>query len=118
MKRSARALIGAVGCVLVGAGCSVAGSWRLVSVDPPGAPFPIESLTLDARDQYTATCIQAGRVRTETGEYQWNGRSLSVRAEGMGGRTYPAKLQPGGHLVLTHIQGGVKIVATLAKVNP
>ncbi len=100
---------------VAGTGCSIAGSWQRVAVDPPGAPFPIDHVTFDRNDNYTATWSHDGRPRTSTGRYHWNGFKLDVAQEAKMPRSYRARLRLDGKLVLTYEEGGAKVMATLEK---
>ena len=100
------------------AGCSINGSWQLVTMDPPGVPFPLDIVTFDEDHGYTATHTQKGEPITTTGRYQWNGRNrLEIAQEGRQPLTYRAKRRFDGTLVLTFQEGDNKVTATLAKVD-
>ncbi len=104
-------------CALVGTGCSIAGSWKRVAVDPPGVPFPVDHVTFDRDDNYTATWSHEGRARTSTGRYHWNGFKLDVMQEEGLPRSYRGRLRLDGTLVLTYEERGAKVTATLEKVE-
>ncbi len=104
-----------IACALATAGCSIAGSWRTVSTEPPGVTFPINTLTLDGDGNYTATWIVKDETRTDTGFYRWDGFTLDVEQAGSMPRSYGARLRLNGNLLLTHRQGNARAVATLVK---
>ncbi len=105
-------------CVGAVAGCSIAGSWKRIAVDPPGVPFPVDYVTFDHNDNYTATWTYEGKTRTSTGRYHWNGFSLEVLQTGSQPRKYRARRQLDGKLVLTYEEGAAKATATLQRVGP
>jgi len=45
----------ALGFAIPLGGCSVAGTWKTVDIQPHGSPFPISQMTLDEQGKYTAT---------------------------------------------------------------
>ena len=114
MRRIATTLIALGGAVALG-GCSIAGSWRVVSTEPPGAPFPVAVLTLDPNNTYTATGSNDARPRTTTGQYRWNGSRLDVLETGKVPRSYQARRRFDGSLVLTYEERGARVSATLVR---
>ena len=104
-------------CLLAFFGCSIAGSWQRVAVDPPGVPFPLDHVTFDRDNNYTATWSQQERARTSTGRYKWNGFKLDIMERGSMPRTYRANLRMDGRLVLTYQERGAKVAATLERVH-
>ena len=116
-KRKWRVLASAASA-LCSAGCSIAGSWERVSVDPPGAPFPVDHVTFDRASNYTSTWTQDGEPRTNTGAYRWNGRQLKVASPGHEPRIYRGRLRLDGRLVLTYEEGGAKVQAVLERKQP
>ncbi len=104
-------------CLLQALGCSIAGSWRTVAVDPPGAPFPVEAVRFDAANTYTSTGTYGGERRTTTGRYDFNGFKLDITEGGRLPRSYAARLRLDGKLVLTLREGDAKMTATLAKID-
>ena len=113
MKRRAWIVAGAFGFAI--GGCSVAGSWKTDTIEPPGVPFPVEMLTLSPDSQYTASWQENGRRRTSTGQYRWTGSELEIIEGGRTARTYQGKLRLDGRLVLTYGEGNAKVVAILEK---
>ncbi len=99
------------------AGCSLAGSWRVIATDPPGAPFPVSVVTFDRDHNYTSTWSYEGGPRTSVGRYRWNGINLKIMEAGRLPRTYRGRLRLGGDLVLTYQENDAKVVATLEKVG-
>lgn len=104
-------------CLLAFFGCGIAGSWKRVAVDPPGAPFPMDHVTFDRDNNYTATWSQQERARTSTGRYKWNGFKLDIMERGSLPRAYRARLRLDGKLVLTYEERGAKVAATLERVH-
>jgi len=66
--------------MLASAGCSLAGTWKRVSVQPDDAPFPFAYITFDDKDQFTATQSVDTASHTDshtvTGTYKWGWRRL------------------------------------------
>ncbi len=98
-------------------GCSLAGSWRVIATDPPGAPFPVSVVTFDRDHNCTSTWSQAGGARTSVAQYRWNGFNLKIMEAGRLPLTYRARRSLGGGLVLTYRKNDAKVVATLEKVG-
>ncbi|MGD2110959.1 MAG: hypothetical protein PVI86_16405 [Phycisphaerae bacterium] len=98
--------------------CSIAGSWRVVSTDPPEAPFPVEVVTFDPQHNYTATSSKTLKRGGSTGKYRWNGFRLEIAESGKSPRTYKARRQPDGTLVLTYEENGIGVSATLVRTEP
>ncbi len=96
-------------------GCSLAGTWRTVSVRPEGEGFPVASVTFDRQHRFTATSEEEGRPRTLTGEYKWNGLRLILSPVAGREQTYRGRRRLDGSLALTHRRPGTKIEATLEK---
>lgn len=104
-------------CLLQALGCSIAGSWRTVAVDPPGALFPVEVVRFDGANTYTSTGVYGGEKRTTTGRYEFNGFKLDITEGDRLPRSYGARLRLDGKLVLTLREGDAKMTATLAKID-
>ncbi len=113
MMHRAWIVAGAIGFSV--GGCSVAGSWKTDTIDPPGVPFPVDTLTLSPDSQYTASWQEKGRQRTSTGQYRWTGSKLEIIEAGRTARTYRGKLRLDGRLELTYGEGDAKVVITLDK---
>jgi len=107
----------AVAAAAGAAGCSIAGSWRTVTIDPPGVPFPLEQVTFDREQNYTASWTENEQPRTSTGQYSWNGFSLKVMQEGSLPRKYAARRRLDGRLMLTYAEGEGRVKATLERVK-
>lgn len=97
--------------------CTIAGSWKTVSVDPPGASVPVDSITFDKSHNYTASWQQAGKSRTTLGEYRWNGFRLNVVRPGNQPETYGARIGLDGKLTLTYGTGASKIKTVLERAD-
>ena len=102
-------------CATMNTGCSVTGSWKRVSVDPPGVPFPIDTLTFDANKNYTASWSEKGSPRTSSGIFTWNGSTLKIQQFGKQPRTYRARRRFDGKLELTYEIGNSKATAILER---
>lgn len=97
-------------------GCnSITGSWKKVSTQPRGAPFPIDKIIFDPQQNYTSTWTYEGQTHTDTGQYRYSGNTLKVMQSFNQPRTYKAKLKMDGSLVLTYQVGDTKVSATLIK---
>ena len=109
-------------CLALVSGCSITGSingtWRTVSVDPPGAPFPVDAITFDQNQNYTASWAQAGKTRTTLGQYRWSGSRLEVVRPGNQPQTYKASIGLDGRLTMTYGAGESKIEAKLERGKP
>lgn len=116
MRRVTRAVVSAV-CLASLSGCTIAGTWKTVSVDPPGSGFPVDTITLGRDKNYTLTWEQAGRFRTALGEYRWDGFRLDLLWPGIAPQSYDASLGLDGTLTLTYGTGGSKISATLERTD-
>lgn len=110
-------MVVAVAAVAGAAGCSIAGSWRTVTIDPPGVPFPLQHVAFDREHNYMASWTESGRSRTSTGRYNWNGFTLRVWQEGNLPRKYGARRRLDGRLVLTYAEGEGKVNAILERVK-
>ena len=106
-------LIVAAVVVLTG-GCSLTGSWRVVSTSPRDQTFPFSTVTF-AEDRYTATGEDGDDGRTSTGTFRWNGRQLTIHPADGGERVYPGRKTVGGRLVLRHRYNDAEIEATFEK---
>ena len=113
--RRASVILTSFTCAIGMAGCSIAGSWRVVSTNPPGAPFPAQVVTFDRNNSYTATGPEEDGGVTSTGQYRFNWFNLDILEPGNMPRTYRARRQLNGALVLTYEQRGAKVSATLVK---
>lgn len=101
--------------ILTVGGCSLTGSWKRVSVEPPGSYFPIEFITFDKQNQYTATWKDKGRSRTSVGIYQGQRFSLDVAKQDEPPRTYRIQKRLDGRLILIYETDGVKVSALLER---
>ena len=86
-----------LGLSLVG-GCTLAGTWRAVDIDPPDATGVIRSMTFDDQ-RYTATTEDGTKLRTTTGAFGWNGSRLTLRTAGGPARVFSGR-KGGGKLTL------------------
>ncbi len=105
---------------LAAGGCSIAGTWKTVKVDPEDAAgeSPFQIVTFSDDGQYSATIEDGNQIRTRLGKYKWDGMKLTVMPGGGESRVYPGRLSVfTGRLVLTHQQDDRKITATLEKIE-
>lgn len=82
-------------------GCSVAGTWRVISIEPEGAEFPISRLTLDSRQRFTATGPIDGEVRTRVGTYRSSLGTLRLIPNNGSDESYRASFRWSGTCVLS-----------------
>ncbi len=99
---------------LVG-GCSVTGTWKRVTTDPPNAPFPVDDLLLDSDGNYTARWEYQGRSCGSYGTYEFRGGELIVTQTGAMPRTYGARVRFDGKLELTYTVNEDSIKAVLER---
>ena len=115
-------LLALAGWLVLLNGCSITGpitgTWRTVSIDPPGAPFPVDAITFDQNDNYTASWAQGGKTRTTLGQYRWNGSRLEVVRPGNQPQIYKAWVGLDGKLIMTYGTGDSAIRATLERGRP
>ncbi len=116
MRRIA-ASVALSGLIVALCGCSITGSWRIVSTDPPDAPFPVEVLTFDPDNNYTATGPEGARPRTSTGQYQLKGSKLEILEGGRMPRVYRARRKGDTTLVLTYEEQGDRVTATFVRTD-
>lgn len=113
--RPPRLLVFLVGAASLLGGCSVAGSWRVVDIDPAGAPFPVDQVTFSAGNQYTASWTQAGEKRTGTGDYRLRGSMLDIMEQGRAPRSYHLKRRGNDTILLTYRENNAAVTATLKR---
>jgi len=103
--------------VLAGAvaGCALSGSWRTVSVEPPGAPAPIDRIDFGADGRYTASWSDDGDTRTSVGAYRWSGNTLTVTQTGREPRRYRLRRRLDGKLALVYEGDNAQVVAVLER---
>lgn len=102
---------------LVG-GCSVTGTWKRVTTDPPDAPFPVEDLLLDADGAYSAQWEYEGRKCRSQGTYEFRGGELIIAQNGSMPRAYGARVRLDGKLELTLAVNGDSVKAVLERQRP
>jgi len=117
MKRSITVVATVVLAIIIG-GCSIAGTWKTVKVEPEGtmhgSPFQMVTFTEDG--QYSASHQYGEDLRTSAGKYKWDGMKLTVMPAEGEERVYPGHWNMfTGHLVLSHQAEGEKVTATLEK---
>ena len=105
----------AAGLGLSAVGCALSGSWRTVSVEPAGAPVPLDRIDFEQGGRYTATWNDNGDARTGVGMYRWNGSTLTISQTGREPRRYRLRRRLDGNLALTYEGDSAKIVAILKR---
>jgi len=108
---------GMSGLIVALCGCSITGSWRMVSTDPPEVPFPVEVLTFDPDNNYTATGPKGATPRTTTGQYQLRGSKLEILEAGKMPRVYRARRTGDNTLFLTYEEQGARATATFVRTD-
>ena len=99
-------------------GCQPTGTWRLAKTDPPGVPFPLQELTLDASGHFAATSTAYGERIPSQGMYRWRGRTLEVGRAGFEPRSYTIKRRWDGRLEFIHEENGRRVSAFFERVDP
>jgi hypothetical protein len=117
-KRGLARLILASACVAAVGCASITGSWKRVATSPPRAAFPVDQVTFDEHNLYTATGTYEGQKRTSTGRYEYGGSQLRVLNANAEPRVYRARIISGGKLELTYEEHGQKVTAVLERVGP
>lgn len=102
---------------LVG-GCSVTGTWKRVTTDPPNALFPVDDLLLDRDGNYNARWEHEGRKYGSYGTYEFRGGELIVAQAGSMPRAYGARIRLDGKLELTVSVNGDSVRAVLERQQP
>ena len=103
-----------LGLSLVG-GCTLAGTWRAVDIDPPDAIGVIRTMTFDGQ-RFTATTEDGAKLRTTTGAFEWNGSRLTLRTSGGPARVFSGR-KSGGKLTLLDKRPDGPVRTTLEKVS-
>ena len=89
-------------------GCATAGNWQAVAIDPPGAAFPIQQMTLDPKGNFTTTGLlnaagaYDGKIHTSTGGYREQWCTLYMDAQSGPENQYAVTRRLDGKLVLTY----------------
>lgn len=102
-----------LGLSLVG-GCTLAGTWRAVDIDPPDAIGVIRTMTFDGQ-RFTATTEDGTKLRTTTGAFEWNGSRLTLRTSGGPARVFSGR-KSGGKLTLVDKRPDGPVRTTFEKV--
>lgn len=105
--------------VAVASGCSTTGTWRVTRVEPEGAAFPIEWLTLDEAGRFTATGERESQRRTRTGMYRMRGGELRLAPGGGDEERYASRRLASGLWRLSPItdRKGTPVSATFRRVS-
>lgn len=101
------------------------GSWRAESVQPEGSAFPINEITF-AGGKYTATGLFtaggtfSGESHTTTGDYSFNGATLTLTPSGGPALQYKTARRLDGKLAMTFKvpNQDKSVTAILAPVKP
>jgi len=98
-------------------GCSIAGTWKTVSIEPLEAAedFHFSTVTFGNDNMYTGKAKYDGEEVTSTGRYDWDGMTLKVQPDEGSDRTYQAVLWWGRQLVLKHQQDGQTVSARMER---
>lgn len=115
VNRCVSVLIGV--SLLLCVGCSISGTWKTVSVEPPDMAdkFMFSRVTFGEDGTYTATAKYEGQESTSTGKYEWSGTELDVDPDDGDPREYDGYLRMDGKLVLKHEHEGESMTAILQK---
>lgn len=116
-RAKALAFLFAFLCVPLAAGCAITGTWQVIDVSPPGARFPLSTLSLDEDGRFTSTVEHDGADTTRTGTYQWNGRGLTLIASDGVVREFRGRKKSGGVLTLEWEPDSDPIMARLTKLK-
>ena len=108
--------LAAVVCAGFLAGCSIEGTWKTVSIEPPqyAEKFTLATVTFD-EGMYTGTVKCQGQEITSTGEYIWNGTSLKIIPTDGDPREYQGCLWWGKKLELNCDYKGEKLTGVMQK---
>jgi len=103
-------------------GCSIAGTWKTVKVDPEdaGQDNPFRMVTFTNEGEYSGTYQSGNELRTVIGkytwEYKWDGMKLTVIPGEGERRTYAGYVNLfTKQLILSHQVDDQKITTTLEK---
>lgn len=103
-------------------GCSIAGTWKTVKVDPEGTgqDSPFRMVTFTDEGEYSATHQSGSELRTVIGkytwEYKWDGMKLTVIPGEGERRTYAGHLNLfTKQLILSRRVNDRKVTTTLEK---
>jgi hypothetical protein len=107
-----------IAATIVGGCTRATGTWRTVSTEPPGLPFPLHELTLDESGAYRATSEIEGKTIRSAGAYRWDGRWLRVQQEGYEPRAYRVTRRRDGSLVMAYEINGRKLSAVMQPSEP
>lgn len=97
-------------------GCSIAGTWRTIKVqpDPPGG-YPISRITFDDHAMtFAATTERDNETVISEGQYDWDGFHLTLKPKDKPERNYSGFLW-WGKWRLDHTTGGTDYKATLIR---
>jgi len=99
-------------------GCSLTGSWKPISIDPPDANFTIEYITFDKNHQYTATWLDGDQIRTSVGIYHNDRFSLDITNRDDILQFCRLKKLPGRRLMLIYETETEKVSTILVRDKP
>lgn len=120
-----RKLLACTLLTLLASGCAMGGSWRAESVQPEGSAFPINEITFaggkyTATGMFTAAGTYSGDRHTTTGEYSFNGATLTLTPGGGPALKYKTARRMDGKLAMTFQvpHQDKSVTAILAPVKP
>jgi hypothetical protein len=108
----------AVFCLAMLTGCSIAGSWKTVRIDPSDMAdsFAFSSVDFDKDGKYSAVVKYGGKSQTNSGKYEWDGFTLTITPREGDEREYRGELWWGKTLKLHHKHDGKSMTGVLERV--
>jgi len=104
---------------LASGGCSVTGTWRVQSVDPPSAraEFPLHHVTFGDEGTYSDRPQPGEEGEPNVGQYSWNPAFLTLHLTPRGSTTqfYRGYIRMDRKLVVTRMDKGPKLRAVLVR---
>lgn len=104
-------------CLTMLCGCSIAGSWKTVRIDPEDKAdsFAFSSVDFDTDGKYSAVVKYGGKSRTTSGKYEWNGFNLKIMPRDGDARDYRGEMWWGKTLKLHHKADGESMTGVLER---
>ncbi len=104
---------------LAGGGCSVTGTWRVQSVDPPSArtEFPLHHVTFGDEGTYSDKPQPGEEGEPNVGQYSWNPAFYTLHLTPRGSTTqfYRGYIRIDRKLVVTRTGKGPRLRAVLVR---
>lgn len=100
-------LLLALGTILLPAGCSITGSWRVAEIKPNGAPFPFQQVLFDRAGKFTAHGFVSAKgeyandLQTLHGRYERQGAGIRMTMDQGANLLYKTRRRLNGDLVMT-----------------